>query len=204
MSNVLKIKCRLVFESTPNVENKGVQIEIVGFTQTNVLRMRRGGVLMRGACVRKTDGTEDVTCESGSSSSNRLWTINGKIVRMRGKGDGSSAYMYPGGRKPIGFGVSWDPIDGEAMLGNVMGIPAPAWPLGITPEDCRIHAERPDSVVLQDELVLKEHYQRRRIAQCISQQQQLVPIKQELVNQEHLHLELLHEEELELNEYSAI
>ncbi|GJS06787.1 transposase, MuDR, MULE transposase domain protein [Tanacetum coccineum] len=79
--------------------------------------MRRGGVSMRGACLKKTGGTKAVSYESGSSSSNRLRTINGKIVRMRGKGDGSRAYMYPGGRKPIGFGVSWDPVDGEAMLG---------------------------------------------------------------------------------------
>ncbi|GJT51343.1 hypothetical protein Tco_0977500, partial [Tanacetum coccineum] len=26
--------------------------------------------------------------------------------------------MYPGRIKPIGFGVSWDPVDGEAMLGE--------------------------------------------------------------------------------------
>ncbi|GJW37856.1 hypothetical protein Tco_0060776 [Tanacetum coccineum] len=147
LANVLKIKRRLVFESTPNVENEGVEIETVGSAQTSALRMRQGGVSMRGAYVRKIGGTKDVTCESRSSSSNRLRTINGKIVRMRGKGDGSRAYMYPGGRKPIGFGIL-----------------APAWPLGITPEDYRIHAERPKPVVLQEELVLKEHYQRRMIA----------------------------------------
>ncbi|GKD99228.1 hypothetical protein Tco_1387212 [Tanacetum coccineum] len=80
--------------------------------------MRRGGVSIRGACVRKIGGTEDVTCEYRSNNTNRLRTINGKIVRMRGKGDGSRAYMYPGGRKPIGISVSWDPVDEDAMLGD--------------------------------------------------------------------------------------
>ncbi|GJT97516.1 hypothetical protein Tco_1093034 [Tanacetum coccineum] len=61
-----------------------------------------------------------------------LWTY----IIMRGKGDGSRASMYPSGIKPIGLGVSWDLVNGEAMLGNVIGIPAPAGPLGITPEDC--------------------------------------------------------------------
>ncbi|GJY95859.1 transposase, MuDR, MULE transposase domain protein [Tanacetum coccineum] len=59
--------------------------------------MRRGGVSMRGACLRKTGGTKAISYESGSSSSNRLRTINGKIVRMRGKGDIRSfaSYMRP-------------------------------------------------------------------------------------------------------------
>nr|GEU74140.1 hypothetical protein [Tanacetum cinerariifolium] len=93
MSNVLTIKRRLVFESTLNVKNKANEIQIGGSapyaisTQTSDLRMRRGGVTMKDACVRNTGGTEAVSCESGSSSSssNRLKTISGKIVRMRGK-----------------------------------------------------------------------------------------------------------------------
>ncbi|GKE76690.1 hypothetical protein Tco_1542810, partial [Tanacetum coccineum] len=75
--------------------------------------------------------TQAISNESGSSISNTLRTVNGKIVRTRGIADGSRASMYLGGIKPIGFGVSWDPVDGK----NVMGIPTPAWPLGITPED---------------------------------------------------------------------
>ncbi|GKC48722.1 hypothetical protein Tco_1071467 [Tanacetum coccineum] len=98
--------------------------------------------------------------------------VNGKIVRSRGIRDGSRASMYPGGIKPIRFGVSWDPVDGEAMLGNVMGIPAPAWPLKITPEECRIHAERPEPVVLQEKLMLQEHYEIRMFAQRLIQRQQ--------------------------------
>ncbi|GKD84417.1 hypothetical protein Tco_1355571 [Tanacetum coccineum] len=65
-------------------------------------------------------------------------TINGKIVRSRGRGDGSKSSAYPHGIRPIGFGVSWDPIDGEPMLGvyqNVQGIPVPAWPYEGTPTD---------------------------------------------------------------------
>lgn len=77
---------------------------------------------MRGAGVRMRGGSIGIpSCETASSepriSNRRLRTINGKVVRMRGRRDGSRAYMYPGGRKPLGFGVSWDPVDGEAMLG---------------------------------------------------------------------------------------
>ncbi|PWA38207.1 hypothetical protein CTI12_AA583410 [Artemisia annua] len=50
------------------------------------------------------------------------------LVRTRGRGDGSRTRMYPQGIKPIGYGVSYDPIDGEPMLGDVIGIPRPAWP----------------------------------------------------------------------------
>ncbi|GJT97555.1 hypothetical protein Tco_1093073 [Tanacetum coccineum] len=101
MSNVLKIKHRLVFESTSNVENEVDELETGGCAQTTTLRLMQGGASMRGACLRNTGGTEAVSCESRSNSR---------------------------------FGVSWDPVDEEAMLGNVMGIPAPAWPLGITLE----------------------------------------------------------------------
>ncbi|GJV34167.1 hypothetical protein Tco_1394567 [Tanacetum coccineum] len=105
-------------------------------TPTSGVRMRGGGVRMRGVGVRMRGGSEDVSSEAGSSSSNRrLRTITRKIVRMRGKGDGSRAYMYLGGRKPIRFGVSWDPVDEEAMLGNAMGIPTPSCLIGIIPED---------------------------------------------------------------------
>ncbi|GJT89107.1 hypothetical protein Tco_1070824 [Tanacetum coccineum] len=117
MSNLLRIKRRLVFESTPHVEEEVDELH---------------------------------------------------TVRSRGIRDGSRASMYPGGIKSIRFGVSWDPVDGEAMLGNVMGIPAPAWPLRITPEECRIHAERPEPVVLQE----KQHYEIRMFAQRLIQRQQ--------------------------------
>ncbi|GJV62050.1 hypothetical protein Tco_1468150, partial [Tanacetum coccineum] len=51
-----------------------------------------------------------VGTEAGSSSSNKLRTINEKIVSMRGK------------RVPIGFGVSWNPVDGKDMLGHLGSI----------------------------------------------------------------------------------
>lgn len=34
-----------------------------------------------------------------------------------------------------------------------MGLPVPAWPIGITPEDVRIHAERPEPFVLQEPML---------------------------------------------------
>ncbi|GJX34570.1 multidrug resistance-associated protein 5 [Tanacetum coccineum] len=68
-----------------------------------------------------------------------LRTVNGKVVRTRGRGDGSRSRMYPNGIRPIGYGISWDPVNGKTMLGDSMGIPRPAWPEGITLEDVRIH-----------------------------------------------------------------
>ena len=32
-------------------------------------------------------------------------------------GDGSKSSAYPHGIRPIGYGVSWDPVDGETMIG---------------------------------------------------------------------------------------
>nr|GEV44841.1 hypothetical protein [Tanacetum cinerariifolium] len=158
MSKMLKIKRQLVFESTPTVENEVDEIETGGSAQISALRIRRGGISMRGACLRMTGGC----------------------------------------------GVSWDQVDGEPMLGNVMGIPVPAWPLEITPKDYRNYAKRPEPIVLQEELVLHEHYQCRIIAQWISQQQQQEPIKEEQIHREHISLEPLQEKERELNEYSTI
>ncbi|GJZ40167.1 hypothetical protein Tco_0586730 [Tanacetum coccineum] len=66
-----------------------------------------------------------------------LSRINGKVIRQRRRGDGSRSMMYPDGIRPIGYGVSWDPIDEEAMLGlhNSMSLPKAAWLARITPED---------------------------------------------------------------------
>ena len=52
---------------------------------------------------------------------------------------------------------------------NTQGLPRPAWPLGITPEDCRIHAEAPE----KEPVVEQEPYQEplvRRLAQYKLQQ----------------------------------
>ncbi|GJV92542.1 hypothetical protein Tco_1540355 [Tanacetum coccineum] len=91
----------------------------------------RGGVYIRG----------DSPSKPASNKSRGLRTFNGKVVTSRGRGDGSKSKMYPGGIRSIGYGVSWDLIDGETMLGNSMGLPRAAWPAGITPEDVRIHAQ---------------------------------------------------------------
>ncbi|GKC82182.1 hypothetical protein Tco_1137899, partial [Tanacetum coccineum] len=93
MSNLLRIKRQLVFESTPHVEEEVDELHT-------------------GICAQ-TGSTQAISNESGSSISNTLRTVNGKIVRTRGIADGSRASMYPGGIKPIGFGVSWDPVDGK-------------------------------------------------------------------------------------------
>ncbi|PWA66927.1 hypothetical protein CTI12_AA223260 [Artemisia annua] len=135
-------------------------------TRSGGKRFRGGGVTMRGGGVTTRGG--GVTMRGGPSprlfrkdgrfvhagrfsepwnsrfeEGDGLTRVNGKLVRTRGRGDGSKASRYPQGIKPIGYGVSYDPVDGEAMLGmqDVIGIPRPAWPPGITPEDCRIHAQ---------------------------------------------------------------
>nr|GEW89042.1 hypothetical protein [Tanacetum cinerariifolium] len=59
----------------------------------------------------------------------------GWCIHQGGRGDGSKSKTYPSGIRPIGYGVSWDPVDGETML----GIP---WPVGITPEVVRIRAQQ--------------------------------------------------------------
>ena len=52
---------------------------------------------------------------------------------------------------------------------NTQGLPVPAWPLGITPEDCKIHAAAPEN----EPVVLQEPMQEplvRRLAQYKLQQ----------------------------------
>ena len=78
--------------------------------------MRGGGVSLRG---------KEIASEAHYVSfvdKSQLRCVNGKVVRSRGRGDGSKARMYLGGIKPIGFGVSWDPTDGEPMLGVSISI----------------------------------------------------------------------------------
>ncbi|GKF40268.1 hypothetical protein Tco_0120329, partial [Tanacetum coccineum] len=65
----------------------------------------RGGIYIRGNSPIKAASTE--------SRGRGLMTVNGKVVRSRGRGDGSKSKMHPGGIRPIGYGVSWDLVDGE-------------------------------------------------------------------------------------------
>ncbi|GJT96953.1 RNA-directed DNA polymerase, eukaryota, reverse transcriptase zinc-binding domain protein [Tanacetum coccineum] len=109
---------------------------------------RGGKVSARGGKVSATPSTPDSARLLVSSSMNGLRTVNGKVVSSRGRGDGSKSRMYPHGIRPIGFGVSWDPIDGQTMLGDSMGIPRPAWPEGITPQDCIIEAATQSEIAI--------------------------------------------------------
>ncbi|GJY76561.1 hypothetical protein Tco_0481677 [Tanacetum coccineum] len=108
---------------------------------------RGGKVSARGGKVSATPSTPD-SANTGSSNMNGLRTVNDKVVSSRGRGDGSKSRMYPHGIRPIGFGVSWDPIDGQTMLGDSMGIPRPAWPEGITPQDCIIEAATQSEIAI--------------------------------------------------------
>ncbi|GJW07968.1 hypothetical protein Tco_1570391 [Tanacetum coccineum] len=101
----------------------------------------RGGVYIRGGSqFRNSPAMPETRSATNEAKRTGLRTVNGKVVRSKGKGDGSRSRMYPNGIRPIGYGVSWDSVDGETMLGDSMGIPRPAWPEGITPKDNRIHA----------------------------------------------------------------
>ncbi|GJZ61387.1 hypothetical protein Tco_0617524 [Tanacetum coccineum] len=80
-------------ESTPSTPTSEISTTPVGFEMSlpDEISTTTSGLRMRGGGVR----------------------MRGAGVRMR-----SRAYMYPGGRKPIGFCVSWDPVDKEDMLGD--------------------------------------------------------------------------------------
>ncbi|PWA49532.1 hypothetical protein CTI12_AA393650 [Artemisia annua] len=130
-----------------NADSGGVR------TRSGGRRDARGcGVIFRGSGVMMKGGASSPKLfrqggrfvhagrfsEPGNSrEGDGLTRVNGKLVRTRGRGDGSRARMYPQGIKPIGYGVSYDPIDGEPMLGDVIGIPRPAWP----PDDAQVQAE---------------------------------------------------------------
>ncbi|GJT01656.1 hypothetical protein Tco_0822825 [Tanacetum coccineum] len=101
------------------------------------VRTRGGGVRTRGGGVRTRGGgslgkqrSTNKDDHSGSSSSNKLRSINGKVVRQRGRGDGSKSRMYLGGIRTIGFGLQ-----------NSMGLPKHTCPPEITLEACIIHAQ---------------------------------------------------------------
>ncbi|GJY67785.1 MAK10-like protein [Tanacetum coccineum] len=110
--------------------------------------------------------------DSGSSSMNKLRTVNGKVVSSRGRGDGSKSRMYPFGIRPIGFGVSWVPNDGQTMLGmqNSMGLPRHAWPEGITPQDCIIHAATQFEIALSQSRPVESQEEEPRQQQPSQQQ----------------------------------
>ena len=52
---------------------------------------------------------------------------------------------------------------------NTQGLPVPAWPIGITPEDCRIHAEAPENEPVVEQEPMQEPLV-RRLAQYKLQQ----------------------------------
>ncbi|GKB11705.1 hypothetical protein Tco_0845628 [Tanacetum coccineum] len=98
----------------------------------------RGVAMQRlrpGVFIRSPEKVGPSYADPGSSSMNGPRTVNGKVVSSRGRGDGSKSRMYPHGIRPIGFGDS-------------MGIPRPAWPEGITPQDCIIEAATQSEIAI--------------------------------------------------------
>ncbi|GJS62952.1 hypothetical protein Tco_0677516 [Tanacetum coccineum] len=112
---------------SPCTSHPRFKMSILDTTSSDVrlsggIRMRGGGAikLREGVWIRshKKERSSNADVDSISSSMNKLRIINGKVVTSRGRGDGSKSRMYPGGIRTIGFGVSWDSIDGHTMLGQ--------------------------------------------------------------------------------------
>nr|GEU75308.1 hypothetical protein [Tanacetum cinerariifolium] len=77
----------------------------------------RGGVYIRGGSqYRNSLARPETRSATNEAERTGLRTVNGKVVRTKGRGDGSRFRMYPNGIRPI-WGVSWDPVNGETMLG---------------------------------------------------------------------------------------
>ncbi|GJR30325.1 multidrug resistance-associated protein 5 [Tanacetum coccineum] len=85
--------------------------------------------LRTGVFIRSPEKVGSSYADTGSSSMNGLRTVNGKVVSSRGRGDGSKSRMYP-----------------HHM--DSMGIPRPAWPEGITPQDCIIEAATQSEIAI--------------------------------------------------------
>ncbi|GJW62948.1 hypothetical protein Tco_0114832 [Tanacetum coccineum] len=125
----------------------------------------KGSAFIRGGTCSRRDGTgfgRGETCSrrcgkgfvTGSvSATGVLWCEDMGYVRKKGSGvrtmgggssrkQRSNLRMYLGAIRPIGFRISWDPVEGKTMLWfqNSMGLLKHAWPPRIAPEDCRIHA----------------------------------------------------------------
>ncbi|GJZ93380.1 hypothetical protein Tco_0665445 [Tanacetum coccineum] len=116
-----------------------------------------GNVSVRGGKVTSTPSTPSTPPPgfemSTSDTAIRAVRTSGGAIKLKevsskGRGDGSKSRMYPFSIRPIGFGMSWDPIDGQTMLGSSMGLPRHAWPEGITPQDCIIHAATQSEIAL--------------------------------------------------------
>ncbi|GKG24587.1 hypothetical protein Tco_0395215, partial [Tanacetum coccineum] len=96
--------------STPCIPPPGFEMSTPN-TASSVIRTSRGAIkLKEGGWIRSPKKERSGYADSGSSRINKLRTVNGKVLSYRGRGDGSKSRMYPFGIRPIGFGVSWDPI----------------------------------------------------------------------------------------------
>ncbi|GKF58106.1 hypothetical protein Tco_0171643, partial [Tanacetum coccineum] len=96
--------------STPSTPPYGFEMSTPN-TASSAIKIKEG------AWIRSPKKERSSYVDSGSSRINKLRTVNDKVLSCRGRGDGSKSIMYPFGIRPIGFGVSWDPIDGQTMLG---------------------------------------------------------------------------------------
>nr|GEX92834.1 hypothetical protein [Tanacetum cinerariifolium] len=162
----------IVTESEGNVTARGGKVTASGgkvTTRGRKVTAMGGKVIARGGKVSATPSkpsassctphpgfemsTPDTTSSVVRTSGGAIKLKEGVWIRSpekesRGRWDGSKSRMYPGGIRPFGFGVSWDPINGQTMLGNSMGLFRHVWPEGITPQDCIIHAATQSEIAL--------------------------------------------------------
>ncbi|GJR52352.1 hypothetical protein Tco_1402873 [Tanacetum coccineum] len=108
------------------------------------------------------------TASSAVRSTGGAIKLREGVVSSKGRGDGSKSRMYPNGIRPIGFGVSWDPID------------------GITPQDCIIHAATQSEIALSHSQLVESQEEEPRQEEPRHQQprQQQKPRQQQQRNQE--------------------
>ncbi|GJS19594.1 tetratricopeptide-like helical domain, DYW domain protein [Tanacetum coccineum] len=140
------------------------------------VRMTGSGIRIRGVYIRgRGDRSNEARSATNEAVRTGLRTVNGKVVRTKGRGDGLRSRMYHNGIRPIGYGVSWDPVDGETMLGDSMGILRPAWPEGITPEDVRIHVAESEAQADEEPVHGERRVSKRLKLKCLKKKPESGP-----------------------------
>ncbi|GKC87347.1 transposase, MuDR, plant, partial [Tanacetum coccineum] len=102
-----------------NVTARGGKVSARGVSVRGGKVSARGGkVSARGGKVSATPSTPDSASIVVSSRGVAMQRL--RPVSSRGRGDGSKSRMYPHGIRPIGFGVSWDPIDVKEITDAIL------------------------------------------------------------------------------------
>ncbi|GKE20944.1 hypothetical protein Tco_1432456, partial [Tanacetum coccineum] len=100
---------KIVASSAPSSPSVGFEM-----SASQGVRMTRSGIRIRGGVYIRGRGDGSNEARSATNEAVRTWlrrvnevertglrTVNGKVVRTRGRGDGSRSRMYPNGIRPI-------------------------------------------------------------------------------------------------------